>query len=189
MLDSALKFLASQLTARIASATGGTPTPVGLSRVVDEAGKVLITEDSLALSLLHLEEERVMQGRLPEHTLLAGRYTVAPPELRLNLHVLLVANFRQYDEALRHLSMGVQYLHENPVFMADAYPDLGEGVDRLTVELLSLSYEQLNQVWGAIGSKLLPFAALRVRGVFLGPAAPTGVREPITTMKTLVQGR
>ena len=189
MLDTVLKFMGEQLTGCVASLSGATPTPVGLSRVVDDAGKVQITEDSLAFSLVQVEEDRVMRAQVPEYTLQAGRHVITPPELRLNLHVLLVANYRQYDQALRHLSMGVQFFHENPVFTPDAFPSLDPRVERLTVELLSLSYEQLNQLWGAIGGKLLPFAVFRARGVFLRPAAPTGIREPLSSIQLELQGR
>lgn len=75
------------------------------------------------------------------------------------------------------------------VFTPDAYPSLDSRVERLTVEQLNLSYEQLNQAWAAIGGKVLPHVALRVRGVFLKPEAPTGLQEPLSSFQLEAHSR
>src|SRR5688572_16851624 len=75
----------------------------------------------------------------------------AGAKLKLNLHVLFAAKFQKYDEALRSLSSVLTFFQSRPVFSASSYPGLDPRIERLTVELESMTFEQLNQVWAFIG--------------------------------------
>ena len=57
-------------------------------------------------------------------------------------------------------------------------------IERLTVELQSLGYEQINQIWAFIGGKHLPSAIYKVRMVALQDTAPSGVEQPLTEIRT-----
>jgi hypothetical protein len=131
----------------------------------------------------------VLKSHLPDYTNVNGQHVVLEPELKLNLHVLFAANFTHYDQALKYISYVLTYFQAHPVFTSDQYPALAPDIGKLTVELLSLNYEQLNQIWAFIGGKQLPSVAYKVRMVTLQDAAQTKVQQPLTTIRTTIQSR
>ncbi|WP_437971286.1 DUF4255 domain-containing protein [Sorangium sp. So ce260] len=188
MLDVALVFLVKSVNAYLASRTGSSLGEVQPSRIVDDAGKWAIPEDRLGAAIINVEEERVFKSHLPEATLVNGRHVVVEPELKLNLHVLFAANFRQYDQALRYVSYVLMYFQAHPVFTQSDSPGLDERIGKLTLELQSLTYEQLNQVWAFIGGKQLPSVIYKVRMVALQDREPA-IGVPVTRIDAEVHGR
>lgn len=188
MLDVALNFLTAELNsylvARGARKAADEIGKVELGRLVDDAGKWAIKDDSVGVSLIHIEEDRILKSHLPETILSGGRHVVLEPRLKLNLHILFAAKFQKYDEALRSLSFVLTYFQSHPSFTPDNYPGLDARIERLTVELQSLGYEQINQIWAFIGGKHLPSAIYKVRMVALQDTAPSGVEQPLTEIRT-----
>jgi hypothetical protein len=193
MLDVALNFLTAELNsyllARGARNTTDEIGKVEIGRLVDDAGKWAIKDDHVGAALIHLEEERVMKSHLPETALSGGRHVVLEPRLKLNLHVLFAAKFQKYNEGLRSLSLVLTYFQSHPTFTPDTYPGLDARIERLTVELQSLSYEQVNQVWAFIGGKQLPSAIYKVRMIALQDAEPKAVEQPVHQVQTTLFGR
>lgn len=167
MLDQALTFLVSELNAYLLARTSSDFGAARLGRLVDDSGKWAINEDHIGVAVINVEEERVMRDQLPSLTSVAGKLKVAPPEIKLNLHVLFAAYFQQYEVALRYLSHTITYFQANPIFSPDRQPALDARFGKLVVELQSLTYEQLNQIWTFIGAKQLPAAVYKVRLVAL----------------------
>ncbi|SHM57135.1 Protein of unknown function [Chitinophaga jiangningensis] len=89
------------------------------------------------------------------------------PPLELELTLLIVANNKHYETSLRDLTDVAAFFQANPVFDQQHYPGLNEGaktpdtkpwqlIDRLSFRLLSLTFEQQNNLWSMLGSKYLP---------------------------------
>lgn len=182
MLDLALEFLRSELNAFLAARMGPSTVEARLSRVVDENGKYAFPEDSLGISLVNLEEERVLRAQLPSHAFVGGQHVVREPELKLNLYVLVAANFKLYDQGLKYLSCVLTYFQAHASFTPERYPGLDPRVEKLTAELQSLNYEQLNQMWAYIGGKQLPSVVYRVRMVAIQDLEVSEVRPPLTAV-------
>ena len=189
MLDVALEFLREQLQSYITARTGADAVEVKLSRVVDEGGKYAFPEESLALSLVNVEEERTFREQLPSHAYVDGQHVVREPELRLNLQVLVAANFKVYAEALKYVALALTFFQANGVFSGDRFPSLDPAIGKLTVELQSLGFEQLNQLWAFVGGRQLPSVVYRVRLVALRDVAPATIRPPILTIDMPVSAR
>lgn len=179
MLDAALTFLVAEVNAYLFARTGTAGGSVTAGRLVDDAGKSVIPADQIGLALVNVEEERTLKAQMPETSLVNGRQVVLQPPLKINLHLLFAANFTQYDIALRQLSWVLTFFQAHPSFTRDSHPALPERVAKLAVELQSLSFEQLNQVWGAIGGKQLPSVMYRVRLVPLQDTEPSRVQTPV----------
>jgi len=189
MLDVAITFLKDELNSYLLARTGSDTVKAALSKVVDEAGKYAFDNDSIGCSIINIEEERLLKSHLPDYRTVNGQHVVLEPELRLNLHVLFAANFTHYDQALKYISYVLTFFQAHPLFGVDQYPALAPDIGKLTVELMSLNYEQLNQVWAFIGGKQLPSVVYRVRMVTLQDAAQTAVQLPLTTISTTIQSR
>lgn len=111
------------------------------------------------------------------------------PELKLNLYILFAANFKIYDQALKFISYVLTYFQSHSSFTSDGYPTLDPRIKKLTVELQSLNYEQLNQVWAFIGAKQLPSVIYKVRMVVLQDEAATAIQPPITHIAGNLHGQ
>ncbi|HEY5706368.1 MAG TPA: DUF4255 domain-containing protein [Terrimicrobiaceae bacterium] len=189
MLDVALQFLRDELNTFLRTRTSAETFSVALSKVVDEAGKYAFDQDTIALSVINIEEERTVKTHLPEYAQLNGRHVVKEPDLKLNLCVLFAANFKRYDEALKYVSHILIYFQSHPVFTREEFPALDSRIEKLTLELQSPSYEQLNQIWTFIGGKQLPSIIYKVRLLVLELETPSTVQPPITKIAATIKGR
>jgi hypothetical protein len=148
-----------------------------------------VKEDHLGVALLNLEEERSIKSPERETVLTNGRQTMREPAVRLNLFVMVAANFKQYDVALKYLSHAVTFFQAHPVFLAERYPGLDSRIARLGADLYSLGFDQLNQIWAFIGGKQLPSVVYRFRLVPLQDVEPSQVGPPILEVNTSLAGR
>lgn len=185
MLDVAMTFLRDQLQAYIVARTvAGSPDPrtVKLTPLVNDQGRYAIAQDTVGLTLVNVEEERTFKAQLPTYVTVDGRQIAREPEIQLNLHVVAAANFTDYAEGLRYLSLVLAFFQAHPGFTQDDFPSLDPRIGSLTAELHSLSYEQLNQLWAFVGGKQLPSVVYRLRLVTVQDDEIMGVQVPITTI-------
>lgn len=189
MIEIALDFLRGQLQAYVAARTGVLDAEVALTRVVDETGKWAVPPDALGITLLSVDQERTFRAQVPTQTLIDGQLVTQEPELRLAMHVLVTAHYQRYDEALKHLSHALTFFQSHPFFTPDRDPALDPRVGKLTSELLTLGFEQLNQVWAFLGARQLPSAIYRVHMVVLQDLEPTFVGPPVMTITSTIGSR
>jgi Pvc16 N-terminal domain len=179
MLDTALGFFKDELNTYLVTQVGTAAAKVEVSTIVGEDGKYAISLGAIGATIINIEEERVFKAQVPEHNYTNGQHLVLEPELKLNLHLMFAAHFKQYDQALKYLSHLLTYFQSRPLFTSATYPGLDIRIQRLAVELQSPSYEQLNQIWGFIGGKQLPAVIYKVRMVSLQEMIPVMVQPPI----------
>ena len=182
MLDVAVKFLATELNAFLAARAAIDSSGVGgavVSRIGSATNGWDIPEEQILVSLINVEEERAIRPQVPQTVYLDGAHVQLEPELIVNLHLLFAVNFRDYEAALRQLAHVLTFFQARPVFTRERYPGLDPRIGRLAVDLISLTYEQLNQLWSFLGAKQLPSAVYRVRLVALQDREPMAVHPPI----------
>lgn len=189
MIDVALKFLTDELNSFFRVRAGATSDVVTLTRLITPTGQYAFGEEHIGLSLINIEEERILKSHLPEFLPINDRNVVREPELKLNLSILLAANFKQYDVGLRYLSLVLLFFQSHPVFTGADYPGLSPAIARLAPELQSPSYEQLNQIWAFVGGKQLPSVLYKVRLITIQDSVETAVRPPIIRIHTRLEGR
>ena len=95
------------------------------------------------------------------------------PKLYLNLYVLFSVNDAKYDEALKKLSFIIQFFQYRNVFDPINNPGLDERIEKLVVDMCSLSFEQLNHLWGTLGGKYMPSVLYKIRQVTINEDATT----------------
>jgi hypothetical protein len=137
MIDKALSLILDELNAFLSArfANGG-PYAV-LSGLANQDGSVpLGIENKLVLSLVNIEREAA---------------------LNLNMYLRVAANFgANYIESLQFLSAALEFFQERPVFTAP-------GMERLNVQMLNLTIQDLHSLWSISGSKYLPSAFYKLR--------------------------
>jgi hypothetical protein len=186
MLDIVLKFLTSELNTYFSTRMTSTPEEVvKMSKLVDDSGKYAF-ENSIIASIINIEEDRIFKSQTPNHVYTNGQHILLEPEIKLNLHVIFAANFdiKNYDQALKFISFVLFFFQAHSAFTSAEFPTLDQSIEKLTIELQSLSYEQLNQVWAFIGAKQLPSVIYKVRMVSLQSTVPSAIQPPIMDIFT-----
>ena len=187
MLDVAVTFLTKELNTYMLARTGGTFGSAQLSRIATDAGKWAIPDDQIGVALVNVEEERALRSQLPQAVYSEGRHVLLEPELKLNLQLLFAANFKQYDQGLRQLALVLTFFQAHPVFTRESSGGLDPRIEKLGVDLVSLTFEQLNQLWAFVGAKQLPSALYRVRMVVLQDLEPAEIQPPITIIGSTIE--
>ncbi|ACM22095.1 hypothetical protein Geob_3757 [Geotalea daltonii FRC-32] len=183
MLDVALQFLSDEINAYSLTSDRTGFTKVKLGPVVNGKGEYAIDSDTIGLSIINIEEERVLKSQTLEHRLVGDQHVVLEPELKLNIYLLFAANYTVYDVALKAISHIISFFQSRPSFTSEQYPALDRQIAKLSVELQSPSYEQLNQIWGFIGAKQLPSVLYKVRMITIQDGAVKTVKPPVTKIQ------
>jgi len=190
MIKEALAFLKGELNNYI-DRKSSFDDIVNLASIVDQQGNMLLPVDTVGMTLVNVDEERIGKAQNPFVKLPNGKVTKKNPVIKLNLYVLFTSYAQitsnhepnNYDQGLEQLSHIVTFFQGHSYFDPDAYPALaGNGIDRLVVELYSLPIEQLNYLWAAIGTKYMPSVLYKVRLVTIEDSEQYGTGEPITTI-------
>ena len=184
MLDSVLKFFADEVNGYLRARTGVIQDAVTLSAIIDEKGKYAIEDDSIGLYIINIEEDSHRKSQIPETTYTNGQHAVLAPALKLNLTVMFAANYKHHDQALKYTSLILTYFQSHHLFTHTQYSAMDEKLEQLTVELQSLNFDQLNQIWAYIGAKQLPSVIYKIRGVSIQDQAQNEVRPPIQHINT-----
>jgi Pvc16 N-terminal domain len=188
MIHSALKLLTSEINQYL-SLRGGVP-PTGdwavLTNVATEQGTWAIPNDTIGVSLINIEEERVFKDQQTTFKDANGRVQHYNPELKLNLYMLVSAHFvngdttsqsnggLQYFEGLERLSSVIMMFQGKSVYTPDNTPAMGAHPElkKLIVELHSYTFEQQYNFWSIVGAKYLPSVLYRIRLVTFQEARP-----------------
>ena len=122
----------------------------------------------LVMSLVNLQEEATLKNR-PYHHLNNNHVVYKNPPVPINIFLLFSALHEDYDTALKVLSRVVECFQSrkeiSPVTIPrslDVSPDV-----KVFLDLYSLTFEQLNHLWGALGGKQVPFVLYRARLIAL----------------------
>ena len=175
MLHSALTFLTNELNGFLKLKTGDTDTDrVYLTSVATESKGVVIPDNSIGVSLINIEEDRINKDQSTSVINSNGDVEYRNPELRVNLYILISANFQNadssssadYAEGLKQLSHIISFFQAKNVFTPENTPALSTNapeLKKLVVELYSYSFEQLYNFWSVVGTKYLPSVLYKVR--------------------------
>ncbi len=99
MIHTSLSFITNELNEYLKLRTG-TPNVdrVFLTSVATESTGVVIPDKSLGVSLINIEEERVYKDQRTSVINNEGNVEYLNPEIKLNLYILISANFQDNIE-------------------------------------------------------------------------------------------
>jgi hypothetical protein len=188
MIDKALFFLRQEINTYLKLKTGD-DNKITLSAIVSQSGTEVAPHNAAGMMLVNVEEEKSYRQPNPQTVASNGYYSFQNPELTLNLYMMLYANHADHREALVLLSYIVQFFQSKNVFDNQESPQLGDDIEKLVVDLYSLSFEQQNQLWASLGAKYLPSVLYRVRMVVVNEKQPTAVLPGVAGINTGYAGR
>ncbi len=167
MIDDALNFICDQLTdylqLKLDIPTGGPIQLANITTLQDgNTGSTTTETYNTFLSLVNIEEDRISESQ-KNHRRIGGILINENPKVHLNLYVLFAVNLANYPESLKRLSLIIQFFQYQNVFNPLNSPSLPTGIEKLIFDLVTLSFQDLNNLWGILGSKYLPSVMYKVR--------------------------
>lgn len=139
--------------------------------------------DKVIITLVNVEEESALKNSKSwsKNPLTGGIETRNPP-VYLNLYLLFTATLPEsvdgtdthYQKALHRIAAIVELFQSKKVFTLQNSPAFNPPNDlqerflneiRLVPELYTLTFEQINHLWGSLGGKQSPFVMYKIRVV------------------------
>lgn len=126
----------------------------------------------VVITLVNIEEESTLKnnGNLRRPFLNNAIYQNTP--VFLNLYILFTCNYagNDYRLALERLSFVIRFLQGKTSFsVSSSSVTPGDFTDqdivdlKFTMELYTLTFEQINHLWGSLGGRQVPFAMYKLR--------------------------
>jgi hypothetical protein len=175
MLNDVLVFLKNSLNAYMSAGdvqTGAQEDQVNFlnGQSIDSLG---FQPNSISVLMIRLEQDTALRSPdLYSRNLSDGTVQRIQPEIRLNLFVMFIANYQQYQDALRNLSAVIQYFQNHRVFGHQDSPQLSEAIQQLVVELVTLSFTEQNEIWSTLRLPYHPSALYKVKMVVFQDESP-----------------
>lgn len=179
MIAKALTLLVSQLNQFIDAddqAADSSPDVVILGNIAlaeNNSSSVNGTLNNVVLSLVNIEEEKRLKNNRT-HIQRGSQVQYVNPTINLNLYLLLSASFDNYETALHRLSQIIEFFQGKNVFTFANSPNSGITADdaelrelKLILDIHTLNFEQINDLWGSLGGKQVPFVMYRTRLITL----------------------
>jgi hypothetical protein len=172
MIKQALSLIRDQLNQHLPTGDAGPVAVLGdIAQNDQENGDGGSLVNRVVITLVNVEQETTLKN-IPSYqkTLNGIRYQNAP--VYLNLYVLISANYpNNYEDALARLSHVIEFFQFRNVINLKNSPESqvasATNPDELDLELIldlyTISFEQLNHLWGALGGKQKPFVLYKVR--------------------------
>lgn len=171
MIADILVLLKNRLNTHFLSLSGAGLADVGEDKVVfvDGDQKPEAVNFKLgAVSLLLFNVERDAAYRQADQYVRVaddGSTRKVNPDININLYVLFVAKFKDYEQSLHYLSLILRYFQANHYLDRQNTPELGKTVDHLVLELNTLTTAQQNELWGLLRSSYLPSLVYKVKAI------------------------
>jgi Pvc16 N-terminal domain len=140
--------------------------------------------NSVIISVVNVEEESTLKNQPARRLNPPANAVYRNPPVYLNLYVLFTSNYTgtQYIHGLQRISYVVQFFQSKNYFASSTTTDgtLGSGNFQtanitaantdpdvlslwFTMELYTMTFEQLNHLWGSLGGRQLPFVMYKLR--------------------------
>jgi hypothetical protein len=171
MINGSLEFICGKMNDYFKSVFDVTEEKATVSNLINSDGSVPTSiTDKLVICLANIEQETSIAnlgftGKSGEN------FQVRNQPLNINLYVIFAANFNDYNESLKFVSATVAYFQSNYVFLKKDYPQLKDVSDKLVFELLKTDYQNVYNIWSALGAKYLPSAIYKMRMLTINEAS------------------
>jgi hypothetical protein len=182
MIANALILIREELSAYLASQ--GDPATVIIENIgLFETEHASDLDESIIISLVNIEEESSLKNGKSFSKWPDGKARYENRPVYLNLYILLTANFsggvppnNGYVQSLKRLSLVIEFFQGKNVFTPASStvplpPELSDlsnpavAALKLNMEMYTLTFEQINHLWGSLGGRQIPFVMYKSRMV------------------------
>lgn len=139
-------------------------------------------DNKIIISLINLEEEKTLKNS-SNYRIEKGQTIYQNPAVNLNLFVLFSSlNIKRYEDSLKRLARIIEFFQwkKELSFSTDSNLDGVSKEIQIFPDLYSLTFDQLNNLWGLLGGKQVPFVMYRIRLVSLDAQKTLATGVPVT---------
>ena len=140
----------------------------------------------ILITLLQIEEERDTKSQEYYRKTDTGIMVQINPEIKINLYILISSQKEQYETALRQISQVIGIFQTKNTF--DKKEINKAGIESLTLDLYSLTFEQNNSLWQTVGTKIMPAVMYKIRTLVV-EESDTGMPMPIVLPEDELTGK
>ncbi len=162
MIKKVLDTLKGQLDNYLKSVLTPHVSYVEVSNLVTSSGSAVPFTDKIVITLFAVDEEKAMKSQTYTKQV-NGVTTIVNPEIRLNLNILVSANFTNYEMGLGALSQAITFFQGKNVFNHQNTPELTDAVEAVYLDFVNQSESEQYDVWTKIGAKYQPSVIYKVR--------------------------
>ncbi|RPI25048.1 MAG: DUF4255 domain-containing protein [Acidobacteria bacterium] len=164
MIDQAIEYVVSELNAylNVRSPAIDRDRLVAGSLYKSDGNVNTETQNKIVLCVVNIEQDPVYRSVETYQRRGEGPAVRVRPEVKVNLYALFVANLGKYQEALKALSHIIAFFQNRSSFDYSHIPALADRRGRVVFEIFSLTFEQVNHLWGALGAKYMPSVMYKV---------------------------
>ena len=126
-------------------------------------------DDKVVITLLNIQEETVLKNA-PVVKIVNNKTEYKNPPVNLNLFIIVSANCDSYDKSLRSISKTIEFFQGKKVFTSanTVYNRTNVAFDvleyfKFVLELYTPGFEELNNIWGTLGSRQLPAVIYKIQ--------------------------
>jgi hypothetical protein len=174
MIDKALAMLRDELDNYIDLSIGSAEVVVDNIGLLETSSADTLTK-RIVITLVNLEEESTLKNSTPLRKSFGHNAIYENPPVFLNLYVLITCNYSgdDYVHALERLSAIIKFFQSRNTFSYNSLsgglmPSEQDLIDlKFTMELYTLTFEQINHLWGSLGGRQIPFVMYKLRLVAL----------------------
>jgi hypothetical protein len=179
MIFQAMELIRQNLNTFLSASGPVTPEPVILGNIAyatpDSPGGPVDESAQIYMSLVNVEEELTLKNQSAVRQSEIRPLAYVNPPIHVNLFLLFTANHKDYNMAIRNLGHVLLFFQSNrtfsiartPVASTGVFATPGENENRIKIslDLMSLTFEQVNHLWGSLGGKQMPFLLFKARQV------------------------
>lgn len=171
MIGDVLTLLKNQLNKHFELLSSGAMSEAREERVVFVDGdqntdSIFFKTGAVNVLLYHIEHENILRQGDPYVRLSNnGAAQRVQPDVRINLYILMVAKFKDYEQGLHYLSQVVKFFQSHRYFDRQNTPLMGKGIDELILDPVALPLKDQYDIFGMLRTSYFPSVAYRARTI------------------------
>jgi hypothetical protein len=170
LIGDALTYVRDKVNTHLQHGNTGSEPPLVVFTAGDNTDSLNIQSMRINLLVVNVEEERELRRANPYYDERSQRIN---PDIPLTLSVLFIARFNDYPTSWNYLTDIIRFFQSNPVL-----DQLPAGIESLRCELISLDFQQQNEVWGALRITQHPALLYKIKLITLRDQQPQPSEKP-----------
>jgi hypothetical protein len=126
----------------------------------DKKGEVKIPDNTIALSLLNINEDTTMRNPVATKRVEGDKVYTQIPGISIDISIIFMANFpNDYISELNYITKVMEFFQQKDTFTVDNTPSLKKQkkyIDKLNFKLSTTKLEEQHHIWDLLGIKYMP---------------------------------
>ena len=174
MIGAALTYLRDKVNTHLQNGETDSGQPLVVFVEGDKIDPLNIQSGRVNILVVNVEEERELRGANPYYDERSQRIN---PDIPLTISALFIARFNDYPTSWNYLTDIIRFFQSHPVLeradnQAQSSNNMPEGIESLRCEMISLNFQQQNEVWGALRITQHPALLYKIKLITLRDPHP-----------------